>query len=506
MLKLFGGGKSDHPMANAKEARRILDELATQDAYQALQGTSDWLDSVSRHEGFRVDQRFALLVTLDDAGQARVRKLARDYFAAERPSRFQENRMWTALHDYWQHAGRAFARCIDGVLQQSKGADALRAQVPALVVRTMRALAQQIKWMHLRYGPIDTAVWGMLNNVLAFAEARQVADTKTAPYPGGGETTPREEFLRAALFSASSPDSLLPVEADLAERLIASLSAHYAMSPTHAPALAYWTDLGVAMVPARATQAPKAAPGLRCFGAGGALGDLTAAIEKLESSGAVPSDSALTGEDPERALDVMRHLALYWSPTPPARVAPRHAVKSRLSVAHGMEGVQHALDDGGGVFVSSEDDTESWVVENVSAGGFGAMVPQLKGDWLRVGALVAVQPEGGKNWVVGIVRRVSKSSGTQARVGIQSLSRAARATGFSIAGVDGEQGIVLSSADATSPEARLLLRPAVFVPGQNIEAQHEGRHSVYMPQGIVERGEDYEIARFREMIRETGDD
>ena len=32
MLKLFGGGKSDHPMANAKEARRILDELATQDA------------------------------------------------------------------------------------------------------------------------------------------------------------------------------------------------------------------------------------------------------------------------------------------------------------------------------------------------------------------------------------------------------------------------------------------------------------------------------------------
>jgi len=506
MLKLFGGGKSDHPMANAKEARRIFEELAAGDAFKALQETSDWLDSVSNDAGFRLDERFALLASLDDAGQARVRKLARDYFAAERPSRFQENRMWTALHDFWQHAGRAFARCIDGVLQQSKGADALRAQVPALVVRTMRALAQQIKWMHLRYGPIDTAVWGMLNNVLAFAETRKVADTKAAPYPGIGESTPREEYLRAALFSASSPDSLLPVEADLAERLIASLSTHYSMSSAYVPTFAYWTDLGVAMVPARATQAPKPVAGLRCFGAGGALANLQAAIDKIEASGVVPSDSALAGEDSERALEVMRHLAMYWSPTPPARVAPRHAVKSRLSVAHGMDGVQHALDDGGGVFVASDDDTESWVVENVSAGGFGAMVPQLKGDWLRVGALVAVQPEGGKNWVVGIVRRVSKSSGTQARVGIQSLSRAPRAASFSIAGVDGEQGVVLSGADATSVEARLLLRPAVFVPGQNVEAHHEGRHYVYMPQGIVERGDDYEIARFREMIRDTGDD
>lgn len=506
MLKFFGGGKSDHPMANAREAKRILDELSSADAYKALEEISDWLESVSKDEGFRADQRFALLVSLDDAGLARVRKLAREYFAAERPSRFQENRMWTALHGYWQHAGRAFARSIDGVLQNAKGADAMKPQLPALLVRTIRSLAQQIKWMHLRYGPIDTAVWGMLNNVLAFAEARQLADARCSAYPGGGESTPREEYLRAALFSASSPDSLLPVEADLAERLIASLSAHYAMAPAHSPDLAYWTDLGVAMVPARAAQAPKSAPGLRCFGAGGALADLNAAIEMTASTGAVPSDSALAGEDPERVLDVMRHLALYWSPTPPARKAPRHAVKSRLSVAHGLEGVQHALDDAGGVFVSSEDDSESWVVENVSAGGFGALVPQLKGDWLRVGALVAVQPEGGKNWVVGAVRRVSKPSGTQARVGIETLSRAPRVAAFSIAGVDGEPGIVLSGADASSPEARLLLRPAVFVPGQNLEAHHENRHYVYMPQGIVERGEDFEIARFREMIRDTGDE
>ena len=31
---------------------------------------------------------------------------------------------------------------------------------------------------------------------------------------------------------------------------------------------------------------------------------------------------------------------------------------------------------------------ESWVVENVSAGGFGAVVHQIKADWLRVAAIL----------------------------------------------------------------------------------------------------------------------
>jgi hypothetical protein len=32
MLKMFGGAVADHAMADAKEAKRILDELPTQDA------------------------------------------------------------------------------------------------------------------------------------------------------------------------------------------------------------------------------------------------------------------------------------------------------------------------------------------------------------------------------------------------------------------------------------------------------------------------------------------
>ena len=47
MLNIFGGGKPDHPMADLKEARRILEEVPAQDAFKAL----DWrriFDSMSK--------------------------------------------------------------------------------------------------------------------------------------------------------------------------------------------------------------------------------------------------------------------------------------------------------------------------------------------------------------------------------------------------------------------------------------------------------------------------
>ena len=46
------------------------------------------------------------------------------------------------------------------------------------------------------------------------------------------------------------------------------------------------------------------------------------------------------------------------------------------------------------------------------------------------------------------------------------------------------------------------MKAGVYERGENPEATIEGRQHVYMPQGTAERGEDYEIVRFREMVRE----
>lgn len=503
MLKLFGGGKADHPMGDPKEAKRILDALPANDPFKAVEEMTHWMESVSSAEGFKPEVRVQLLFTLDEAAQPRVRKLAKDYLASVRPSRYQENRLWGAIHGYWQQASLAYARTVDLFVKGAKGAEAAKGQLALLLVRALRSLAQQIKWMHLRYGPIDLAAWGVFNSVYAYAETRNATQSKVTTYPGiQAESTPQLEFLKGAMFSASSPDALLPLEAELAERLIGDFASRFTLATAPAPQLVCWTDLAQVMAPARLTRAPQQGPGLRYFGAAEALGDVAALIERVQTAGAVPASVNLGGSyEPEVVLGVLRHLTTYWSPQPPERKAQRHAVKTRLSVAHGYDGVLGAL--GAGQSLDFENtNAESWIVENVSAGGFGAVVPQLKGDWLRVGVLLALQPEGGNNWLLGLVRRVNKTGAQQARVGIETLSKAPAMSEFTVSGAHGtiEHGVLLVNGEAS--EARIVLKPGVYAPAQNLEVARGQRHHVYIPQGVAERGEDYEIARFREMIRE----
>jgi len=501
-MKLFGGGKPDHPLADPKEAKRLLDALPA-DEVKALDEMMHWMESVAVAESFKPEARIQLLFTLDEVAQPRLRKLAKDYFTTGRPSRFQENRLWTALHGYWKQAGYAYARSVDQFVQNAKGIDAAKAQLPLLLVRTLRSFAQQIKWMHMRYGPIDPVSWGVFSSVYAFSEVRQLTRSKVTVYPGSaGESTPQLEFLKGAMFSVSTPDGLLPMEVELAERLIDVLAPRFVLANAPAPGLVFWVDLAQAMSPARLSRAPQPGPGLRCFGAGAALAEVHELAEKILVGGQIPPEVNLGGYEAHVALEVMRHLHLYWSPQAPERKTQRHAVKSRLAVTQGYEGVVGVLGGGDSLDFDNQN-SESWIVENVSAGGFGAVVPQLKGDWLRVGALLAMQPEGGSNWVLGLIRRVNKLAGQQARVGIETLSRTPLLSRFAVAGVKSvtEQGVLLKDGEAA--EVRIVLKPGVFTPGQNLEITRGERNHVYLPQAVAERGEDYEIARFRELIRES---
>jgi len=488
MLNLFGG-KADHPMANPKEARRILDTLPAQEL-KALDELAHWHESVSTAAGFKPGDRLQLAGALDDAAQSRLRKLAREYFGTARPSRYQENLLWTQIHEYWRQAGLAWARSVDACLQ----ANDTRALASA-AVRALRALAQQIKWQHLRYGPIDPKVWGVINNVFAAAESRGVADA-------------RSEFLKVAMFSSSSPDGLLPAEIELAEKLVSELAVTFAIA--NAPLgsgkgeLLYWTDLSQAMAPVRMAKPPQAAPTLRHFGPGTGLARLQQIAQRLEATGQIPSDLNLAGADPQAVLEVARHLALYWAPEPPARQHPRHSVKSRLSIAHGFDGVIEVLGGAASLdFDAKGSGAESWIVDNVSAGGIGAVIPQMKGDWLRVGTLLAMQPDGGANWVAGVVRRVSRTSAQEARVGIQTLSRAPALAKFSLRGAGEHVGILLPSPVLGSGETSIALRAGIYARGQNLETELAGKHHVFMPQGNPESGDDYELIRFRGMVREA---
>jgi len=504
MIGLFGSGRPDHPMADEGQARRLLAELPAQDAVKALEELAHWHETVSLADGFRPDARLQRLHWIDDAAQERVRKVSRDYLLPGRQSRFQENRLWTAAEGYWRQAALALARGVDLFAQGAKGADAARPLLAGQLARCLHAFAQLLKWSYFRYGPLDGSAWSALCRVYALAEARGQADA-AAPV-AGAPSTPRQEFLRAGMLAASAPETLLPGELAMAEHVIGTIAPRLVMAPVAADALPFWIDLQQPGSPQRAQRAPAPGPGPRYFGAGAALEEVRGLAGRLRSATSMPPGLELgVPAEREEALELLEHLLACWSTQPPERRHPRHSVSTRLSVANGLSGVIGVLGptdslafDGSGL--------EQWVVENVSAGGFGAVVAQTRGDWLRVGALVALQPEGGKHWLVGLVRRVSRLAARQARVGVETLSRAPAVSRFVATGTraaDGETGVLLRAHDGAAHEVRIALRPGVLAPGQNLESVLDGVQHVYLPVGPADRGEDYEIGRFRGMVRES---
>ncbi len=224
----------------------------------------------------------------------------------------------------------------------------------------------------------------------------------------------------------------------------------------------------------------------------------------------MPSSVNLGGNyEPRVVLEVLDHLALCWSAQPPERKAPRHRVKSRVTITYGFDGVLAALDPGGEVLFDPEK-IESWIVENVSAGGFGALVPQLRGDWLKIGRLLGLQPEGGSNWLIGVVRRFQRDASQQGAVGIQTLGRAAQTARVRLVSgqigpsLDTETAILLSPIDSAA-ETQLLLRSEVLLPGQNLQLERDRKTYLLLPTGAMERGDDYDLVRCRTMIRDAGD-
>jgi len=469
-MKLFGAGRPDHPMADRKQARKLLDELPPQDL-KALEELAHWHESVAGADGFKPEERVQVLAMLEEAAQPRLKKVARDYLGA---ARVQQNVLWTRIHDYWRLAGQAYARAFEAQ------------PLPELAAGALRAFAQQLKWQHLRYGPIDAAVWARMNAVYAAAEAK------------GMGPAAKPEFVKAALFGASAMDSRLAAEMELAERLIETLAAGFALEKSAAPELPYWIDLGRAMLPARAKQAPQPGAGVRFFGPGIALNALRSLIKTLEK-GQVPAELKLGNADAETVLGVARHLAAHWAPAPPERKHKRVAVTSQFKIAHGFAGVVEALGGDTDSLDFGAGEPLTWTAENVSAGGFGALAPLGKSDWIKVGALVAAWPDGAPGWMVGTVRRVSKVSAQEIRIGVETLSRSPAITHFALPGNGALQGVLLP---APSGESSIALKAGAYTRGENLETMISGKQLVYMPQGVAERGEDYEIVKAREMIRE----
>jgi hypothetical protein len=498
------GQKIDHPLGDPRELRRIVDEIPGDNAFKALDEVVGWLESLQDARDFPEDRLYDAISRLDDVAQPHIKRLTRDYLHAPRASRTEERRLWTICHGFWTVLAAGYERCLAAAGQKGRAGEQIRQLLPALTARLIAALGAILKWERFRYGQSLGLLWQRLGSALMCAENAGVATRAIQLHANvSGVSSAQHEFVKVVALHAASVESLLPLEIELAERLIAHFLPGFVFSAVTQHDSVYWVDLELAQPPLRMARMPAhSTPTQRFFKPGGAHAGIETLLHDLERGHDVPSDINLGGQYFAKGLlPVLRHLAAYLAPVPPQRRHDRHGVKQRAIVVNGLasaymafSGQPRGLADGAAM--------ENWVVEDVSKGGFGAVLNTLPGEWLKVGALISMQPAGGDNWVLGIVRRYHRSDQSEAHVGVETLARQATPAELkpraasSYAALPGIRTLLIREGNAPG-EIRAVMLFASFDLRATLEWNDGGKRVQLSPVALVEQGDDYEVARYR---------
>ena len=503
---LKGGEKVDHPLADAKDAKKLIDGLP-KDPWKTLEDAGYWLGSLAETEAFKLDRRFELVSLLDVATRKAQERLLETYVTLPDTDRIQEKRTWKVLTDFWKHLGDAYLSCIDQAQDIKNVPGGVRPQLPLIAARATRALRHQMKWVLMRYGVVRPALWEEFARCVRMAEAAGAVDKLVALYPDAPDTSSQSyEFLRAMMFWAASPSGLSPVEQDVAERLVLQFTPKFRYDSKFWEGCDYCFDLSDGRPPLRLMRSTPVSDATRYFDVNEARPAVLALASLVGSTGQLPPGVGGPVADSVMVTRVLKHLGFNWAKEMPARAHERRRTALRLHVVHGYQNVLGAIEPsiGEGLDFSDTLSHDSWVAEDVSAGGYGVIVPAGKGEWLRVGVILALRGEMDATWSMGIIRRVKGDEHRQHRIGIQLISKSPVSVHLrSISGL--EQGrkrqhaILLSARVSPSGSLHIVARRDLLSGREPIEAMY-GKPAVTQvlePGGALETGYDFDWIRYK---------
>ena len=471
--------KDVHPLARESGVTEILTELPAEDPAMALEELTHWLIALANAESIKLKERVKRLTRIDQSAQKYERNLRRQYIESSRMHKVTEERIWNASFNFLEATINTHLRCIAHLPQKNEGNDP---DMAIVIMRAFRRLDLQAHWLYLRYRPIPQSLWEQIFSVIKIAEERSLLQRPaTLTNAAQVQTTVAQEMLKLLMMSVAAAEHLTKVQIDLAHLLTHNLAATFRWEQIPDGSTVFHVDFSKPKTPTRLTQTTEHHFMSRCFGSGEAVHALITGLKQLER-GSVPTTlgnidySIYKRED---LLEVMAHLAQRWSKLQACnehqhfnkRHAERKQVFYRINVVHKFNSLyeqlaqparsptpkesparldnidyQELVDMQIYGFITEKtraktqqmqglqalqkkplsanktvDESESWVVENISQMGYGVTLASLKEDWVQAETVIGIQPDT-TSWKIGIIRRLASESVENTQLGIQILS------------------------------------------------------------------------------------
>ncbi len=460
------------------------------------------LEQVSRDADLRLVELIDVVEAADWRGAELVRELKGQYLAGDPDSVSDEQvRAWEAVVSYLGYLASAYLFLVRQFQTYSRGWAEVGDRLPQVIARALRATAQRMKWLRLRYRAVEPDVWKTLSQLWSYVEDKGLARARVLVYDD--RSTVQREFTKPLMFAVSAIDSLAPVEIDVAYRLITHVAGRFDVQRYPAMGCFFVIDIDQWTEPARYRPGGVVRLGTRFFGPGDAIADVETMSSHLAAGAISTSDINLEGvADEELVIDVLAHLERHWSPRRPERREQRRRSVSRMSVVLGFPHIVEYIAGNTGSAVIDDEQVESWGVANESETGFGALVPAQRGEELNIGQLVGVQPAGSRMWAAGIVRRLVAQDSAHRYVGIELMGRGVQAVSLRERGSGAEvgTGLLLPSHIGDSVgqgEINLLLPPGGFSPQRALQMKVYDITYSLMPLMALEIGDGFEVGRYR---------
>jgi hypothetical protein len=490
----------------AESARALIDSLQGDQPLAILSELAAHLDSLRAASRTRPLQAYEAVDLVDRSGRAHFRKAAHEYVLGQRKlTKFQDEQLWNTVAAYLNELCQGYRHCLAKFEVGAEGSGELAALLPLITARAVRLCAARLKWSYLRYRVPSHDEWEEIKGLYLLAEAADYARASVAIYRGAaGETSVEQEFLKALMLAAASPESLTPEQVEVAERLVARIERTVTLAAEPGVLHHHFIDLRSNAGPRRLATVRRISDTARTFGAPRGVTQLHALEKALEEERVSPRELGLSQEfDVEIVQATLRHVSRHLGPPLPVRRHERHREALRVTVVHGFDEVTANV---GGLtvdypFVSEQ---EQWLVENESKSGMQLSIGSPQGRWVQVSSLVALRKGDDSTWVTAIVRRVHREDDDTRRIGIEIIAHGgAGVTVLPLATAsrkDPGEGVLcalLSAGETANDEVLVLLPSRMFSPAAAREMRAYDQRYRLVPVQLVQSGDGYQIARYK---------
>ena len=508
MLGLFSN-KSDHPLANLKSAKQLLDALPKTDAVQVLQEVGHWIEALFDPENeFRVDHQFNILRMLDDAAHPHLRKISQQYFAVIPPNEFQENRLWGAMNEYLTFCELGYWQLLSSVRNGAKGSSALKSDMPLIIARGLYALFRRLECVKIRYTQIDAPCWIRLADFYDYAEGIQCQDETLQVYAGGtnANITIKRLFSSVLAWHSMAVGTFKPLDLHIAKRLITHISKTYSVHEQFQTGCLFVFDLAKPGSPMRIlvndAQYPRSARLINIQTPPRYIDNLLKTLDK----NLIPEEFNLeVTYGAEQVSDVLRRLAVYYQESMPVRRHPRREVQMSVQAVNGFLPILEQAEAGLNLLGSG---SQVCAVEDISTGGLRFVLPANQSNTVKIGTLVGLKAENTPHSGVGIVRRLRRDAQGNLHVGVRIL--ASKAEVVLLYGNDSinpaQLALSLENSEMQEGERWMLMPSDTFALNRSPIMWLGELSYLMMPLGIVEKGSDFDLVRYRPMLQDSGSD